>query len=74
MYLYKTFTFTFTFIGKDGTRALITGNFDDESSEKDHILDFPCNDILSILQWRHTFKQKYTYVGKFYSPHTQSLM
>ncbi|CAH2241175.1 jg3241 [Pararge aegeria aegeria] len=51
------------FIGKDGTRALVTGNFKDESSNKDNVLDLPCSDLLSILDWRQTFKQKYTYVG-----------
>ncbi|XP_034839586.1 neuferricin [Maniola hyperantus] len=51
------------FIGKDGTRALVTGNFKDESSDKDHVLDLPCNDLLTILHWRQTFKQKYTYIG-----------
>ncbi|XP_023946888.2 neuferricin [Bicyclus anynana] len=51
------------FVGKDGTRALVTGNFKDESNEKDHVLQLSCNEILTILDWRKTYKEKYTYVG-----------
>ncbi|CAK1545206.1 unnamed protein product [Leptosia nina] len=52
------------FIGKDGTRALVTGNFKDESEDKDHILDLKCDNIFSIMHWRKTFREKYSYVGK----------
>ncbi|CAG4988588.1 unnamed protein product [Parnassius apollo] len=51
------------FIGKDGSRALVTGDFKDESPLKDHILDLRCNDLLTLLHWRQTYKKKYTFVG-----------
>ncbi|XP_038215706.1 neuferricin [Zerene cesonia] len=51
------------FIGKDGTRALVSGNFEDESEDKDHILNLKCDDIFAIMHWRKTFHDKYKYVG-----------
>ncbi|CAG4911911.1 unnamed protein product [Colias eurytheme] len=51
------------FIGKDGTRALVSGNFNDESEDKDHILNLKCDDIFAIMHWRKTFREKYKYVG-----------
>lgn len=51
------------FIGKDGSRALVTGNFKDESDEKDHVMDLSCNDLLTLVHWRNTFKKKYIEVG-----------
>lgn len=51
------------FIGKDGSRALVTGKFNDESKNKDHVLDLSCSELLTILHWRNTFKGKYSYVG-----------
>ncbi|CAF4938422.1 unnamed protein product [Pieris macdunnoughi] len=51
------------FVGKDGTRALVTGNFKDETDEKDHVLDLKCDDIFAIINWRKTFREKYVYVG-----------
>ncbi|CAH2086212.1 unnamed protein product [Euphydryas editha] len=51
------------FIGKDGTRALVTGDFKDESSNKDNVIDLSCDDLLTITHWRRTFKAKYKYIG-----------
>ncbi|XP_041977157.1 neuferricin homolog isoform X2 [Aricia agestis] len=51
------------FVGKDGSRALITGNFRDESADKDHVLDLTCDNILNLLKWRRTFREKYIYIG-----------
>ncbi|XP_022120434.2 neuferricin [Pieris rapae] len=51
------------FVGKDGTRSLVTGNFKDESEEKYHVLDLKCDDIFAIINWRKTFREKYLYVG-----------
>ncbi|KAJ8722533.1 hypothetical protein PYW07_003713 [Mythimna separata] len=63
------------FIGKDGSRALVTGDFTDESNEKDHVMDLSCNDLLSLLQWRNTIKEKYpevgTLIGRFYDENGQ---
>uniref|UniRef100_A0A1E1WVG0 Cytochrome b5 heme-binding domain-containing protein n=1 Tax=Pectinophora gossypiella TaxID=13191 RepID=A0A1E1WVG0_PECGO len=47
------------FIGKDGTRAFVTGNFRDESKNKDHVIDLSCDDLLSLLHWKDTLKEKY---------------
>ncbi|XP_045445389.1 neuferricin homolog [Melitaea cinxia] len=51
------------FIGKDGTRSLVTGDFKDESSNKDNVLDLSCDDLLQIINWRQTFRVKYKYIG-----------
>ncbi|XP_026724663.1 neuferricin homolog [Trichoplusia ni] len=51
------------FIGKDGSRALVTGNFKDESDEKDHVIDLSCNDLFTLVHWRNTYKKKYIEVG-----------
>ncbi|XP_026329634.1 neuferricin homolog [Hyposmocoma kahamanoa] len=51
------------FIGKDGSRSFITGNFQDESNNKDHVLDLTCNQLSSLQDWEHTFRSKYKYVG-----------
>lgn len=52
-------------LGKDGSRALVTGQFNDESNDKDHVLDLSCNELMTILHWRDTFKKKYAYVGMY---------
>ncbi|KPJ06246.1 Neuferricin [Papilio machaon] len=61
------------FIGKDGSRALVTGNFNDESSMKDHVLDLSCNDLSTLLNWRKTYRKKYKFVGflngRYYDEH-----
>lgn len=51
--------------GKDGTRALITGDFHDESKNKDHILDLKCNEIFTLLTWQDTFTEKYVQIGMY---------
>ncbi|XP_050345292.1 neuferricin [Nymphalis io] len=51
------------FIGKDGTRALVTGDFTDESYNKDHVLELSCNDLSAILHWRKTYREKYNFIG-----------
>ncbi|XP_012549422.1 neuferricin homolog [Bombyx mori] len=51
------------FVGKDGSRGLITGDFRDETKEKDHVLDLKCSDLSALLHWKQTFKQKYTEIG-----------
>ncbi|OWR46427.1 putative cytochrome b5 domain containing 2 [Danaus plexippus plexippus] len=51
------------FAGKDGSRALVTGDFNDESSNKDYVLDLNCDDIFNILHWRRTFREKYEFIG-----------
>ncbi|XP_075969840.1 neuferricin [Anticarsia gemmatalis] len=51
------------FVGKDGSRALITGNFEDTSDDKDHVMDFSCNELFTLLHWRNTFTQKYIKTG-----------
>ncbi|KAJ0180681.1 hypothetical protein K1T71_004085 [Dendrolimus kikuchii] len=51
------------FTGKDGSRALITGDFYDESKNKDHVLDLKCGDIFTLLRWQETFKEKYSEIG-----------
>ncbi|KAM3963082.1 neuferricin homolog [Aphomia sociella] len=51
------------FVGKDGSRAFVTGNFEDESAEKDHILDLSCNDLFTLRNWKDTLKEKYKQVG-----------
>ncbi|XP_072943344.1 neuferricin [Epargyreus clarus] len=51
------------FVGKDGSRGFVTGKFKDESEEKDHILDLTCNELLTMLDWRKTFREKYPAVG-----------
>ncbi|XP_068629483.1 neuferricin [Battus philenor] len=61
------------FIGKDGSRALVTGDFKDESQLKDHVLDLPCNDLSTLLHWRQTYRRKYKFMGilngRFYDEH-----
>ncbi|XP_026757822.1 neuferricin homolog [Galleria mellonella] len=52
------------FAGKDGSRAFVTGDFQDESSNKDHILDLTCNDLFTLLNWKDTLREKYNEVGK----------
>ncbi|CAG9114596.1 unnamed protein product [Plutella xylostella] len=52
------------FVGKDGSRSLISGNFSDTSADRDHVLDLTCDDIFVLMNWRDTFKQKYTRKGK----------
>ncbi|CAH0406359.1 unnamed protein product [Chilo suppressalis] len=52
------------FVGKDGSRAFTTGDFKDESTNKDHILDLTCDELLVLLNWKKTMKEKYRYVGK----------
>ncbi|XP_059056988.1 neuferricin homolog isoform X2 [Achroia grisella] len=49
--------------GKDGSRAFVTGDFKDESLYKDHILDLPCNDLLTLKNWKDTLRDKYKEVG-----------
>lgn len=49
--------------GKDGTRAFITGNFNDESDNKDHVLDMTCDELLGLANWKKTIKEKYGIVG-----------
>ncbi|KAG6448337.1 neuferricin [Manduca sexta] len=51
------------FTGKDGSRALVTGDFKDESENRDHTLDLSCDDLLTLVNWRSTFRKKYKYVG-----------
>ncbi|CAH2073500.1 unnamed protein product, partial [Iphiclides podalirius] len=51
------------FIGKDGSRALVTGNFKDESHLKDHVIDLPCNDLLTLVNWQQTYRKKYKFLG-----------
>lgn len=51
------------FIGKDGSRAFVTGDFKDESQNKDHVVDLSCNDLFILINWRNTFKDKYIEVG-----------
>ncbi|XP_063821959.1 neuferricin [Ostrinia nubilalis] len=51
------------FVGKDGSRAFITGDFKDEGPEKDHVLDLTCDELLVLLNWIKTFKEKYKHVG-----------
>ncbi|XP_047527616.1 neuferricin [Vanessa atalanta] len=51
------------FVGKDGTRALVTGDFKDESSNKDHVLELSCDDVSTILHWRQTYREKYKFIG-----------
>ncbi|KAL0842297.1 hypothetical protein ABMA28_014431 [Loxostege sticticalis] len=51
------------FVGKDGSRAFITGNFKDEGQDKDHILDLTCDELMVLLNWKKTFKEKYKQVG-----------
>ncbi|KAL4714563.1 hypothetical protein ACJJTC_006609 [Scirpophaga incertulas] len=51
------------FVGKDGSRAFISGNFMDESENKDHILDFTCDELINLLNWKKMLTEKYNYVG-----------
>lgn len=51
------------FTGKDGSRALITGDFYDETKNKDHILDLKCVELFTILTWQDTFQKKYLQIG-----------
>ncbi|XP_021185130.3 neuferricin homolog isoform X1 [Helicoverpa armigera] len=51
------------FIGKDGSRSLVSGDFQDESNERDHVMDLSCTEILTVINWRDTFKKKYKQVG-----------
>ncbi|XP_050670462.1 neuferricin homolog [Leptidea sinapis] len=52
------------FVGKDATRSLVTGDFQDSSEKRDHILDLKCDDLFAIINWKQTFRKKYLYVGK----------
>ncbi|CAB3228586.1 unnamed protein product [Arctia plantaginis] len=51
------------FVGKDGSRALVTGDFKDESQDKDHVMDLSCNELSTVLHWRNTFEKKYDEIG-----------
>ncbi|CAG9783917.1 unnamed protein product [Diatraea saccharalis] len=51
------------FVGKDASRAFITGNFKDNSVNKDHILDLTCDELITLLNWKTTLKEKYRHVG-----------
>lgn len=42
----------------------MTGDFKDESSNKDNVLDLSCDDLLQIINWRRTFRGKYKYIGR----------
>ncbi|XP_061712522.1 neuferricin homolog [Cydia pomonella] len=51
------------FVGKDGSRAFITGDFQDESEDKDNVLTLSCNELFNLLNWENTLKEKYSSVG-----------
>ncbi|XP_053625582.1 neuferricin [Plodia interpunctella] len=61
------------FVGKDGSRSFITGDFQDESANKDHILDLSCDDLFTLTNWRETLKEKYApvgvLIGRYYDAH-----
>ncbi|XP_063531827.1 neuferricin homolog isoform X1 [Cydia strobilella] len=62
------------FVGKDGSRAFITGDFQDESEDKDNVLTLSCNELFNLINWKNTLKEKYTsfdffaglLIGRFY--------
>ncbi|KAJ2952913.1 hypothetical protein O0L34_g7279 [Tuta absoluta] len=51
------------FVGKDGSRSFITGNFRNENEDRDHVIDLTCDELFGLVQWKATFKQKYKLVG-----------
>lgn len=42
----------------------MTGDFKDESQDKDHVMDLSCNELFTVLHWRNTFKKKYDEIGE----------
>ncbi|XP_013195554.1 neuferricin [Amyelois transitella] len=51
------------FAGKDGSRSFITGDFKDESANKDNVLDLSCDDLFTLTNWKETLREKYLPVG-----------
>lgn len=52
------------FLGKDGTRSFITGNFTYDGKDRDHVIDLPCDDLFALKNWLDTYKKKYIYKGE----------
>ncbi|KAI8434741.1 hypothetical protein MSG28_003262 [Choristoneura fumiferana] len=45
--------------GKDGSRAFITGDFQDESEDRDNVLTLSCDESINLINWKNTLKEKY---------------
>lgn len=51
-------------IGRDASRAFITGEFTEEGL-RDDVLDLPLQDLKHIKEWLKMYTEKYEYKGKF---------
>ncbi|XP_065226961.1 neuferricin [Planococcus citri] len=51
------------FIGRDASRAFITGDFS-ESGLTDDVLDLPLQDLRHLKEWLKMYEDKYKYKGK----------
>lgn len=52
-----------TFIGRDNSRAFITGDFDLEKSS-DEVIDLGLQELKSLKQWAEFYRKDYKYIGK----------
>ncbi|XP_073943403.1 neuferricin homolog [Choristoneura fumiferana] len=52
------------FVGKDGSRAFITGDFQDESEDRDNVLTLSCDESINLINWKNTLKEKYGSIGQ----------
>ncbi len=52
-----------TISGKDGTRAFVTGQFNEKGLVED-ISDFTPLQMLEILNWQEFYETSYTYIGE----------
>ncbi len=60
---YKALVF-FLFLARDGTRAFVTGQFNEEGLIED-VSDFSPSQLYELYDWKEFYHKSYTYVGKW---------